>query len=345
MNDKSHIGSPPGVSSRPSIFVASSTEDLYVAYAVQDALKNDAEVTVWDQGVFGPTDFILEAIVRQLDSSDFGIFILMPDDRTHSRGKAVATPRDNVVFELGLFMGALGRQRSFVLYPEELNKPKLKLPTDILGLVSARFSTTRSDGNTDAAVATACHSIRRAIRQLGRRSVHAALHPSQKTPEDALLTSLVNGALETVCRAVSIPQTPDSAGLRVFIFRLCEDALECTHHWAQNPIREEVGLRFLLDTTTATWAVVRAVKEKDVCLQYVDPISQNEVAVTVPVSPSIACVLAAPIYRRDKSIWGIVDFDASTKNGCDLLRTPVAKSTLFQLSQHLKLILSLEQRD
>lgn len=345
MSNKSHIVPSPGISSRPSVFVASSTENLDIAYSVQNALKNDAEVTVWDQGVFGPTDFILEAIMRQLDSSDFGIFVLMPDDRTHSRGKMVASPRDNVVFELGLFMGALGRQRSFVLYPEELKQLKLKLPTDILGLVSARFSTTRSDGNTDAAVATACHSIRRVIRQLGRRSVHAALQPSQKTPDDALLTSLVNGALETVCRAVSIPQTPESAGLRVFIFRLCDDELECTHHWAQNQIREEVGLRFLLDGSTAIWAVARAVKEKEVCLQDVDPVSQNEIAARVLVSPSISCVLAAPIYRRDKSIWGIVDFDASTKEGGELLRNPVAKSTLYQLSQHLKLILSLEHRD
>lgn len=329
---------------KPSVFVASSTENLDVAYAVQKALENEAEVTVWDQGVFGPTDFILEAIYRQLDSSDFGVFVLMPDDRTYSRGKTVATPRDNVVFELGLFMGALGRHRSFVLYPEGLNKVKVKLPIDILGLVSARFSTTRADGNTDAAVSAACHSIRRIIKQIGRRPGHAALHPSKRTPDNALLTSLVNGALETVCRAVSIPHTPDSAGLRVFIFRLGDDLLECTHHWAQNPMREEVGLRFLIDETTAQWALVRAIRELDVCLQQVDPVSQTLIAANVPVSPSIACVLAAPIYNRDKSVWGIVDFDASTQSGCDLLRTPVAKSTLFQLSQHLKLILSLEQQ-
>jgi len=321
--------------------VASSTEDLGVAYAVKKALKNEAKVTVWNRGVFGPTDFFLEAIYRRLDSSDFGVFVLMPDDRTYSRGKTVATPRDNVLFELGLFMGALGRQRSFVLYPEQINKVKVKLPSDILGLVGARFSTT--DGNIDAAVAAACQSIRQAIREVGRRPGHDTLQPSKQTPDNALLTSLVNGALETVCRAVSIPQTPDSAGLRVFIFRLVDEQLECTHHWAQNPIREEVGLRFPVDERTAQWAVVRAIKEQDVCLQKVDPISQTRVAANVPVSPSIACVLAAPIFTRDKLIWGIVDFDASTEPGCDLLSTPVAKSTLFQLSQHLKLILSLEQ--
>jgi len=338
---KTHTVQPQGILARPRVFVASSTENLGVASAVKKALEPDAEVTVWDQGVSRPADFILEAIYRQLDSSDFGVFVLMPDDRTYSRGKAAATPRDNVVFELGLFMGALGRQRSFILCPKELNKVKVKLPIDVLGLVSARFST---DGNTDAEVKAACQSIRRTIRQLGRRPGHAALPPSQGTPDNALLTSLVNGALETVCRAVSIPQTPDSAGLRVFIFRLGDNQLECTHHWAQNPIREEVGLRFQVDETTSQWAVVRAINEQDVCLQQVDPVSQTRVAANVPVSPLIACVLAAPIYTRDKSIWGIVDFDASTQAGCDLLRTPVAKSTLFQLSQHLKLILSLEQQ-
>lgn len=343
MVKKPRVVRPRAIVAKPRVFVASSTESLEVAYAVQKALENDADVTVWTQGVFGPGNYVIEELNKQLNSSDFGVFVLMPDDQTTSRGNRADTPRDNVVFELGLFMGVLGRERSFLLYPKEPNK--VRLPIDLLGLVGSRFSTTRTDGNIEAAIGPAADGFRRVMKQLGPKTRNVGVHPSQRTPNDPLLTNLVIGALETVCRAVSIPQNPDSAGLRVFIFRLEDKQLTCTHYWAPSSTREEVGLPIKINAKTAKWAIVRAIKEKDVCLQSVDPVAQSKVAIKAPVLKSIACVLAAPIYSRDRSIWGIVDIDASTQSGCDLLGTPVAKSTLFQLSKHLNLILSLEQQD
>jgi hypothetical protein len=73
-------------------------------------------------------------------------------------------PRDNVLFELGLFMGRLGRSRTFVLHQAS---SALKLPSDLAGVVTAGYDWPRHDGNHRAAVGSACDAIRQVIRDLG----------------------------------------------------------------------------------------------------------------------------------------------------------------------------------
>lgn len=84
---------------KPSIFVGSSVESIDTAYAIQENLEHDAEVTVWTQGIFDLSKYTLDALVDQLDESDFGVFVFSPDDVARIRGKTVATARDNIVFE------------------------------------------------------------------------------------------------------------------------------------------------------------------------------------------------------------------------------------------------------
>src|SRR5439155_23075573 len=82
------------------------------------------------------------------------------------------------------------------------------------------------------------------IEILDSRSARPAVpevRPSRLTPDTAFLKQLVRGALEAVCRAVSIPETPESAKLRVFIFENKENRSVCSHYWAQNPVEELVG--------------------------------------------------------------------------------------------------------
>ena len=64
-------------------------------------------------------------------SCDFATLVISPDDQVLSRSTVSDAPRDNVVFELGLFMGALGHERVFLVYPRNAS---IKLPTDLLGL-------------------------------------------------------------------------------------------------------------------------------------------------------------------------------------------------------------------
>ena len=97
---------------RPRVFVGSSTEGLKIAQAMQVLLDTACQVETWAQGVFGLSQGTLESLVQALPRFDFAILILTADDLTVSRGLERAAARDNVLFELGLFMGSLGRERT-----------------------------------------------------------------------------------------------------------------------------------------------------------------------------------------------------------------------------------------
>jgi CRP/FNR family transcriptional regulator, cyclic AMP receptor protein len=101
------------VSDKIRVFIISSAEALEIARTIQNAFDHDPfSVTVWTDGVFQASYYAVESLERALDQSDVAIAVAEPDDITESRGKRVGSPRDNVIFELGFFMGRLGRHRS-----------------------------------------------------------------------------------------------------------------------------------------------------------------------------------------------------------------------------------------
>jgi hypothetical protein len=149
---------------RPAVFIGSSKEGLGIAEAIQVNLDHACEVTVWSQGVFGLGEGSLEALVDRLESFDFAILVLTPDDVTTSRDVTQQSPRDNVLLELGLFIGALGRKRSFIVYDRNAG---LKLPSDLAGVTPATFQM-HADGNLRASLGAATTLIKGSIQQLGR---------------------------------------------------------------------------------------------------------------------------------------------------------------------------------
>jgi hypothetical protein len=145
----------------PRVFVGSSTEGLNIAYALQVNLEQDAEVTVWTQDVFRPSEYILEGLLKELDATDCGIFVFSPDDTVLIRGAEHTSVRDNVIFEVGLYIGRLGRDRSFIVAPRGGNP---RLPSDLLGVTVLNFEGNRQDGRLEAALGPASARIRAALQ-------------------------------------------------------------------------------------------------------------------------------------------------------------------------------------
>jgi hypothetical protein len=149
----------------PSVFIGSSVEGLRVAEALQQGLQHDADVEVWSQGVFGLSYSYLDSLIKKLDEADFAVLILTSDDISETRGERVRVPRDNVLFELGLFMGRLGKDRCFFVY--DRSAPP-KLPSDLLGIAGAEYRLHES-GNLESSLGAVATAIKRRTVALGRR--------------------------------------------------------------------------------------------------------------------------------------------------------------------------------
>ena len=159
----------------PKVFIASSSEGLDVVKAVRglllEELRESAEISPWTRE-FELTATYIESLERASLEADFAILVLTPDDVTTSHDAEKLSPRDNVVFELGLFIGSLGRERCFIVHEQRAD---LKLPTDLLGVKAATFKRPAA-GDLKAALDRPCFLISERITNLGRRyklSAHA----------------------------------------------------------------------------------------------------------------------------------------------------------------------------
>lgn len=147
---------------KPRIFIGSSTEALDIAYVIQENLEHDSNPTVWTQGIFELSNNSLDDLILALNNFDFGIFVFKPDDITEMRSNKLNTVRDNVIFELGLFIGKLGKKRVFFVLPDSTKN--FHLPTDLLGVTPGKYNNEREDGNLKAALGPFCNQVRKQLK-------------------------------------------------------------------------------------------------------------------------------------------------------------------------------------
>lgn len=122
---------------RPRAFIGSSVEGLQAARALRVEMDHDPiDLHAWPERTFRPSHYTLPDLLSEVDACDFAIFCLTGDDEVTSRGGTASVPRDNVLFEIGLFVGRLGHERVLLLRPRGV---ALKLPSDLDGLGAIEF--------------------------------------------------------------------------------------------------------------------------------------------------------------------------------------------------------------
>src|SRR5213075_1123670 len=150
---------------KPRIFLGSSGKQEKLLQALIGDLEDVAHVEPWTTS-FNPGTTTLERLLELTREVDFAAFLFAQDDWTVNSPPASAgaesgqaSPRDNVVFEAGLFGGALGMRRTFILHANGS-----KLPSDLLGLTCVRYG----EATTAAEMRVVNQNIRKAIENEGR---------------------------------------------------------------------------------------------------------------------------------------------------------------------------------
>jgi hypothetical protein len=163
---------------RPRAILVSSRESISVARDLQSALAEELDAVVWDQDQVPMGTFVVDALIESGDKNDCAVVIVTADDIREMRGESSRVPRDNVVFEAGLFAGILGRDRVFLVYPTELQPA---LPSDLDGLTAATY--TQNAQGAAATIFPAARLIRDRMKKLKfssrARLLRLDRHPNQ----------------------------------------------------------------------------------------------------------------------------------------------------------------------
>jgi hypothetical protein len=143
---------------KPRIFLGSSGKQKKLLDTLTRGLEDVAQVVPWTTS-FHPGTTTLERLLELVNEVDFAAFVFARDDWTSNGAPAAdaaeagqASPRDNVVFEAGLFGGVLGMRRTFILHASGA-----KLPSDLLGLTCVRYG--------EAATAAETRALNEKLRQ------------------------------------------------------------------------------------------------------------------------------------------------------------------------------------
>ena len=148
---------------KPRIFVGSSGKQVKLVQALARGLQDVARVEPWTTS-FDPGTTTLGRILELAREVDFAAFIFARDDWTSvgqagaSSDSSQASPRDNVVFEAGVFGGLLGMRRTFIIHAKDS-----KLPTDLLGLTCVLYD----EASNASEVRTINQKLRKAIESEG----------------------------------------------------------------------------------------------------------------------------------------------------------------------------------
>ncbi len=120
--------------SKLKVFVGSSSEAREHDVVIRKTLEEyGIEAISWSE-IFHPGDFGLDSLIKISNEINGALIIATSDDATWYRGNEYFTPRDNILFEMGLFIKALGRNKTGFILLKNLSGSSPKIPTDLAGL-------------------------------------------------------------------------------------------------------------------------------------------------------------------------------------------------------------------
>jgi predicted nucleotide-binding protein len=168
------------------VFITSSGRALTLADKLADELNQTdyCEATLWTkEGQAQPTATIIEMLEKASAKYDFAVIILAKDDvMVKDIGKSLKA-RDNCIFEAGLFMGALGRERCFLV----VDVKEEDLPSDLGGIIHQEFSEPENLGTPQEDRSECAKAIAHAVQSIKDYIDHA-----RKQGDTARNKSLVN---------------------------------------------------------------------------------------------------------------------------------------------------------
>jgi hypothetical protein len=125
---------------KPAIFIGCSREGRYKAEVVKSELGDVCDCQIWDEGFFEYNKSSFESLAEGATLFDFAILVATSDDIQLKRETLELIARDNVVFEFGLYVGRLGRDRCFFV-----KEKGLALPSDLFGITLPEFKSNKDD--------------------------------------------------------------------------------------------------------------------------------------------------------------------------------------------------------
>ena len=154
------------MSKNKELFIGSSKEGLKYARKLKASLDSELckygiKCTLWEEdGVFLLGRATIENLCKKgmelRNNNGYALMIMTPDDEVKIRGETKYAPRDNVIFEMGLFLGYLGRERTYCVFPSNKN---IKLMSDWSGITNATYKYAKTARNIDQRLEMAVHAI------------------------------------------------------------------------------------------------------------------------------------------------------------------------------------------
>lgn len=283
---------------KPRVFIGSSSESKSVAEALHENLSsgNFAEVRVWDQ-IFSPGQHVLEALDKELDRATFGLFVFTEDDLANIRSEEFTITRDNVLFELGLFTGRIGRDRCFLIMPQE-HTGDFHLPTDLAGITHISYNTPRHNETYTDVTRAPCTKIRNAITAISGNI-------------SDFTTATIKLTLQATAKLIAVHAGLNDNEVRAFC------------HLAQankylKPVAFYIGTKPYKDKAVQIpinepWYFISRAFTTDayVCGEVDWSIDKREVEESKNIWGEIKSIIAAPLRSMDSEPIGTISFDSN----------------------------------